>query len=225
MDTCPINHDFEKPKRRDFDVSPDATLEFEKDIKTGEYVCVYANQSAHKLFGYASGDLPGIDLRQLIPPSMRKKHSALVDGFKDGNEQSRSMGEQGRLQKAVKEDGSEFDCSISIYQYVDSDGKKIVGAIVNPEGKAAAIIKEQNDRLKTQNSELAKKNQSLELRQLDSRDNTTRYVMWLCGFVILNLLTLALMGKIDDVGQNIQVIYLSTQSGVFGLIAGRALSK
>lgn len=189
METCPVNHESGPPSRRDFDVLPDATLEFEKEVKTGEYICIYANQAAHDLFGYPAGELLGIDLRDLIPPSLRKKHSSLVDGFRNGSVKSRSMGEAGRLQKAVREDGSEFDCSISIYQYAGPEGKDIVGAIVKPEGKAAAIIKEQNEKLKEQIKKTSEAYEELKESSLATKllDGNNDIIKWLMIFVAYGL--------------------------------------
>ena len=188
--SCPVHsvqsvHEFSDGAPRDFDSSPDATLEFAKS-EEGRDVCIYANNAAHLLFRYSPGELLGTHLDDFVPASVRAQHASLVESFRISGATTRAMGEAGRLQKGVRRDGTEFECSISIYK---KEGGRVIGAIVKPEGKAAEIIRQQNERLKEQVRKTSEAYEELQETSLARRqlDGNNEIIKWMLCFVAYGL--------------------------------------
>ena len=94
--------------RRTLDISADAVLMVDQDGRIE-----YANQSAHRLFGYPPGALRGLDLDKLIPASRRDEHPARLRRFAEAPEPARLMSERPEIQ-GLDSEGREIPLEISI---------------------------------------------------------------------------------------------------------------
>jgi PAS domain S-box-containing protein len=74
------------------------------------------NPAAEKMFGYASADILGCTLDQLLPMRFRAAHAGQMDGFGTSGAAARRMGSLGSI-AACRADGSEFPAEASISQF------------------------------------------------------------------------------------------------------------
>lgn len=124
----------------------------------GEIVRV--NPSAEKLFGYDKGELLGKRIEVLVPKRLEAKHVGHREKFA-GNPHARSMG-AGTDLSGLKKDGSEFPVEISLSPYSSSEGKFVIGFIVD-----ISVRKQAEEKLKNYSTELEKqvKNRTLILEE------------------------------------------------------------
>ncbi len=89
----------------------------------------YANGTAANLFGYPSGQLPGLPIEALIPERFRPAHTAHVAGYFGNGMSNREMG--GRLLDlfARRLDGTEFPVGIRLAP-IEADGVRHVAVAV-----------------------------------------------------------------------------------------------
>lgn len=90
-----------------FDATPDAML-----ISNESGVITMVNHQCECLLGYQAGELIGQDIEILVPESLRDRHVALRENF-TAYPLAKAMG-VGRVVKALKQDGTEFDVEISL---------------------------------------------------------------------------------------------------------------
>lgn len=72
----------------------------------GQHRIVEANGQAHRLFGYAPGELVGRPLSDLVPPEARDAHAHAVSGYVQ-YPTARPMGRRAGL-RGLRLDGSTF---------------------------------------------------------------------------------------------------------------------
>jgi len=112
--------------------SPDALLVV--DRRGG---IVFANATAHQLFGYAPGELVGKPLELLIPERYRIRHGAHLAHFA-AKPSNREMGARLVDLFARRADGSEFPAGIRLAPFEDS-GETLVGAAIRDMTERRAI--------------------------------------------------------------------------------------
>ena len=82
---------------------------------------IYANPSAHRLFGIAANQLPGRPLEQLIPPRFRGAHQAFMLRFAAEPAPARLMGERARI-IGLTATGEEIPLEASIAKITTATG-------------------------------------------------------------------------------------------------------
>ena len=95
--------------------------------KTGKII--KANPSSEKLFGYASGELNGKTIEDLVPMRYKDKHVGHREGY-NKNPHARSMGQNIDL-FARKKDNSEFPVEISLSYYKQGDETFVIAFIID----------------------------------------------------------------------------------------------
>jgi len=124
----------------DSELVPDATyagerwfqqlLEFAPDAIIGvdrKGRIVFANRRVEALFGYAQDDLAGQSVEMLVPAALRRGHRARREAFTRAP-RTREMGESIDL-RALRKDGTEFPCEVSLAQIDTPNGPVAVAAI------------------------------------------------------------------------------------------------
>lgn len=101
-----------------------------------EGVIVLTNSHTEAMFDYASGELVGLPLENLIPKSARDNHQRNVAAYLR-NPTERSMG-QGRLLFARKRDGEEFRVEIGLTPIAAQDGNYVLASVVDITAKIEA---------------------------------------------------------------------------------------
>jgi len=88
-----------------------------------------ANQTVHRYFGYAPGELVGHSVDELVPERYRGHHPELRGGFVSelGH---RGMGD-GRAVWGVRRDGTEFRCELGLTPVVQGTRRRVVAAVVD----------------------------------------------------------------------------------------------
>lgn len=124
------------PLRSLLDAAPDGfiVVDTEGDI-------VWANQTAHSLFGYRDVELIGRRVDELVPESLRFDHHAHRESYEE-NPRGRSMG-LGLNLSARKKDGTEFPVEISLSPLHTRDGL-LVTAIVRDISERKRLEEERN---------------------------------------------------------------------------------
>ncbi|WP_256077597.1 HAMP domain-containing sensor histidine kinase [Massilia sp. YIM B04103] len=105
-------------------------LEFVPDaivLADGEGHIVMANSQAGTLFGYTAGELPGMQLEQLLPARFRAAHAGHRSGYQH-QPQLRPMG-AGRELYGLRKDGVEFPVEISLNPVQTGGGLLVMSAI------------------------------------------------------------------------------------------------
>ena len=116
--------DSEARARMIFETSPLAML-----VVNSRCRIVQANGCAERLFGYGFGKLDGLSVNALVPEPFRAGHPALVsDYFREPV--PRQLG-RGRDLQAVKADGREFPCEISLAPLFLEEGVHVIASIVD----------------------------------------------------------------------------------------------
>lgn len=87
----------------------------------------FANDSAHRLFGYATPALVGSDLNRLLPAGYVHRHAEQMSAFFATVGAGRTMGRRGGVW-ARRADGSLFECQISLVKL--RNGRELVAAII-----------------------------------------------------------------------------------------------
>jgi two-component system, sensor histidine kinase len=96
--------------------APDALL-----LVNNKGIIIYANATAHSLFGYTAGSLQGATIEQLIPEQARAKHVALRGAF-IADPSTREMGNRRMPLFGQRRDGSVFRAEIRLAAIHTSDG-------------------------------------------------------------------------------------------------------
>lgn len=87
----------------------------------------FANDTAHRLFGWPPGELEGRSVEELVPAPLRAAHVDSRRGYHQ-NPAARPMGQRMEL-FACRRDGSRFPVRIGL-SYVRADGETLVLAVV-----------------------------------------------------------------------------------------------
>ncbi len=121
---------------------------------------VRVNPSAEKLFGYDTDELLGKRIEVLVPKRLEAKHVGHREKFNE-DPHARSMG-GGRELFGLKKDGTEFPVEISLSPYTTSEGKFVIGFIVD-----ITVRKQAEEKLKNYSFELERqvKNRTLILEE------------------------------------------------------------
>ena len=98
-------------------------------VVNSEGTIILANQASIRLFGYSISELLKITVDDLLPASLRKKHTDLRKGYSK-NPQPRRMG-RGRDLEAQKKDGSLFPVEISLNQTFINNESHTVAFIID----------------------------------------------------------------------------------------------
>lgn len=123
--------------------------------KAGQILVV--NPVGEKMFGYSTGELPGMRMEQLLPERYRTQHILFRDSFHN-SPVPRRMG-LGRDLTALKKDGTEFPVEISL-SYSTAGGTFIAIAFISDislRKKAEDALKQSEEQLIVYASELEKK--------------------------------------------------------------------
>ena len=112
--------------------SPDAMLVIDR-----QGLIVFANQTAHQLFGYRPGELVGCPLEQLVPERYRIRHGAHIAHFMS-NPSNREMGARLVDLFARRADGTEFPAGIRLAPF-EEGGQRLVGAAIRDMTERRAI--------------------------------------------------------------------------------------
>jgi PAS domain S-box-containing protein len=124
------------PLRNLLDVAPDGFL-----VVDGSGVVVWANQTAHILFGYRDVELIGRPIEDLVPERLRPLHVNHRASYQE-NPHTRSMG-LGLDLLARKKDGSEFPVEIGLSPLHTRDGV-LVTAVVRDISARKKLLEERN---------------------------------------------------------------------------------
>lgn len=88
---------------------------------------VYANAAAERIFGYAGGELRGLELAALMPERLQRAHRRDLVAYLSV---SRSNAPRGRIElSGLRKDGREITLEISFGESRRSDGKLFIGVI------------------------------------------------------------------------------------------------
>ena len=112
------------------------------------------NPAAEEIFGYEPGELPGKNVRILVPPEIRRDHDSFIKRYLD-TRIPKVIG-IGREIEAVRKDGTRFPIELSINEISTSDAIQFT-----------AIVRDITER-KQQEQELRTLNEDLE-RQVEKR--------------------------------------------------------
>ena len=126
---------------------------------------VMANPRTCELFGYEPGKVIGLKVEDLIPQSIRKKHTKLRTDFHH-SPKKRSMG-AGMNLKACRKDQSEFYVEISL-NHITIKGEVFVSALITDITRRV----EQENKIRDLNLDLEKK---VELRTQEVRKSQELY--------------------------------------------------
>ncbi|MGE0056936.1 MAG: PAS domain S-box protein [Dehalococcoidia bacterium] len=124
------------PLRSLLDVAPDGFVV----VDTAGNI-VWANQTAHSLFGYRDVELIGRRIDELVPERLRFGHTGHRESY-EANPRGRSMG-LGLNLSARKKDGTEFPVEISLSPLHTRDGL-LVTAIVRDISERKRLEEERN---------------------------------------------------------------------------------
>ena len=119
------------------DVAPDGFV-----VTDGAGRIVWANQTAHALFGYSNGDLIGRTIEDLVPERLRPQHGVHRAGYEKAPH-GRPMG-LGLDLLALKQDGTEFPVEISLSPLHVPDGL-LVTAVVRDVTERKQLEEERNN--------------------------------------------------------------------------------
>lgn len=95
--------------------------------KNGEIVL--ANPRANELFGYASNELLGLKVEQLVPKEVRERHTDHRANYQK-KPHKRQMGGNMNL-SGLRKDGSFFDVEISLNHFENNDQQYVVAVITD----------------------------------------------------------------------------------------------
>lgn len=87
----------------------------------GDHKIVHYNRGAEEIFGYTAADAIGKHLSMLLPPRVRTAHEEHMNGFAQGPETARRMGERRQI-FGLRKDGTEFPAEASISKLDTPDG-------------------------------------------------------------------------------------------------------
>lgn len=110
------------------DAAPDAML-----VIDGEGAIVFANQQVEKLFGYAPSEISGQPVEMLIPPEFRGRH--VTHRWQYARHQRRRPMGSGIDLFALRKDGSQFACEISLSPITDGCNALVAAAIRDVTGR------------------------------------------------------------------------------------------
>jgi len=124
------------PLRSLLDFAPDGFI-----VVNDEGKIVWANQTAHRLFGYGEAELIGRAIEELVPERLRPDHSGHRSAYQS-SPRNRSMG-LGLNLLARRKDGGEFPVEISLSPLRTNDGL-LVTAVVRDVSERKALEEEHN---------------------------------------------------------------------------------
>jgi diguanylate cyclase (GGDEF)-like protein/PAS domain S-box-containing protein len=87
-----------------------------------------ANAAAAGMFGFAAGELVGLDVSALVPQSLRHQHRELVAGLDPAGQGSRVMG-RGREVAARRRDGGIFPVEVTLTQVRQPDHRVVCATV------------------------------------------------------------------------------------------------
>jgi PAS domain S-box-containing protein len=118
-------------------------------------IIILANPKCHSMFGYASDQLEGVSIEDLIPSEFREKHVKYRSGYME-HPVKRSMGSNLSLY-AVKLNTERFPVEVSLSYYQSDQGMYVIAFIIDISERF-----EQQERIVRINDELKSLNESLE---------------------------------------------------------------
>jgi PAS domain S-box-containing protein len=123
---------------------------------------VLANTQAHRMFGYAEGELIGQSIEVLVPGGVRGRHAALREGY-HRQPRTRPMG-VGLDLVGRRKDGSEVPVEISLSPMRNDHGLLVTSIIrdITERKKTEHRIRSLNEDLARRNTELTAVNRELE---------------------------------------------------------------
>jgi len=101
-------------------ISADAII----SIDESQHITLF-NEGAEKIFGYERAAVIGASLDMLIPERYRIIHREHVNGFIQGRESSRRMGQRGAVISGLRKNGEQFPADAAISK-LDVAGKRIM---------------------------------------------------------------------------------------------------
>ncbi|MGE0667586.1 MAG: PAS domain S-box protein [Sphingomonadales bacterium] len=132
-----------------FESSPSGML-----MVDGDGVITLANAQVERMFGYESGELPGMSIDDLVPESARGPHPANRASFV-ANPEARAMG-AGRDLRGRRKDGTEFPVEIGLAPVEKESGMLVLAAIldISERRRAEEVIAARTRELERSNAEL-----------------------------------------------------------------------
>ncbi len=135
---------------------------------------VLANREAHRMFGFAPGELTGEPVERLVPSAARSQHPSFRTGFM-AHPQPRAMG-AGRDLFGVRKDGSEIPVEIGLSPIAMSDGLFVLASVVDITERKRA-----DEALRAGERQLGEYAQLLDLAHVLVRDMDGRIRLWNSG--------------------------------------------
>jgi PAS domain S-box-containing protein len=106
-----------------FESVPDALV-----VVDGSGGIVAANRHAERLFGYGPGELLGMSVELLMPPSVRDRHRGHRSGY-TARPRPRSMGDTDQVLIGQRADGRQFPVEIALSPLGGEDGPRFLASI------------------------------------------------------------------------------------------------
>lgn len=106
-----------------FDAVPDALI-----VVDGQGRIVMANRQAEHLFGYAAGELAGVEIEMLLPEEARGRHRGYRAGYM-AKPHLRPMGATGQTLVGLRRDGSRFPVEIALSPIDSGAGPRYLASI------------------------------------------------------------------------------------------------
>lgn len=100
---------------------------------------VHANQLAESMFRFASGELDGVSIEDLVPPDVRERHEKYRGGF-FAAPSLRPMG-HGRDLRGRRKDGSVFPIEVALNQLETNEGSVVVASLVDSTKRHEALTR------------------------------------------------------------------------------------
>ena len=113
------------------------------------------NAEAEKMFGYEPGELLGLNIERLVPPSFRHGHPRMRTGFLQ-HPTKRQMG-AGRDLSGLRKDGREIPVEIGLNPLRTDDGFFVLASVVDITERKHA-----EQQLRNAYKELQRRNQEME---------------------------------------------------------------
>ena len=124
------------------------------------------NSATERLFGWQADQMIGRNVSMLMDPDLAAVHDGYIDRYIAGSS-PRIIG-VGRELEGLRQDGSSFPIELSVGEFAAEDGRMFVGAIadLSTRNRSLVDLREANQQLEQQASELASLASALELSKI-----------------------------------------------------------